>query len=146
MTNMTSPTSSFLSHKEEEWSIISGNDREETTPTVKVDSLDLNTFSVNKGDKEAVGDHSICIWLTLDPTLSKRSLVHSMWSDEMKTKQKENEIYKASETSEKKEKELGSGNTNIIQNRYEVSVKLLDQQADPSSPLYSVKTFEELGL
>jgi ATP-dependent RNA helicase DDX19/DBP5 len=71
-----------------------------------------------------------------------------MWSDEMKTEQKEKEIYKASKTSqsEKKEKELGSGNTNIIQNRYEVSVKLLDQQADPNSPLYSVKTFEELGL
>jgi hypothetical protein len=145
MTNMTSPTSSFLSHTEEEWSIISGNGKE-TTPTVKVDSLDLNTLSVNKNDKEAAGDHSICIWLTLDPSLSKSSLVHSMWSDEMKTKQKEKEIYKASETSEKKEKELGSGNTNIIQNRYEVSVKLLDQQADPNSPLYSVKTFEELGL
>jgi ATP-dependent RNA helicase DDX19/DBP5 len=86
--------------------------------------------------------------LTLDPEASTRSLAHSMWSDEMKTDQKEKGIGEAGSTSlsEKKEKAAGTEDTNIIQNRYEVSVKLLDQQADPNSPLYSVKTFEELGL
>ncbi|KAF9060052.1 DEAD-domain-containing protein [Rhodocollybia butyracea] len=37
-------------------------------------------------------------------------------------------------------------NTELINSTFEVSVTLADQQADSSSPLYSVKTFEELGL
>jgi ATP-dependent RNA helicase DDX19/DBP5 len=36
--------------------------------------------------------------------------------------------------------------TNLIQNKYEVAVKLQDLQADPNSPLFSVKSFDELGL
>ena len=36
--------------------------------------------------------------------------------------------------------------SNLIENKYEVAVKLQDLQADPNSPLFSVKTFEELGL
>lgn len=35
---------------------------------------------------------------------------------------------------------------NLIKSTYEVKVKLVDLQADPNSPLYSVKSFEELGL
>lgn len=35
---------------------------------------------------------------------------------------------------------------NLIKSTYEVKVKLADLQADPNSPLYSVKSFEELGL
>ncbi|KAH9950011.1 DEAD-domain-containing protein [Amylocystis lapponica] len=38
------------------------------------------------------------------------------------------------------------GATDLIKATYEVSVTLADQQADPNSPLYSAKTFEELGL
>ncbi|CAI5758719.1 unnamed protein product [Candida verbasci] len=38
------------------------------------------------------------------------------------------------------------GDSNLIKNSYEVKVKLADLQADPNSPLYSVKSFEELGL
>lgn len=34
----------------------------------------------------------------------------------------------------------------LINNDYDVEIKLADQQADPNSPLYSVKSFEELGL
>ncbi|KAI0701898.1 DEAD-domain-containing protein [Cerioporus squamosus] len=34
----------------------------------------------------------------------------------------------------------------LIKSTFEVSVTLADQQADPNSPLYSAKTFEELGL
>ncbi|KAK9493244.1 P-loop containing nucleoside triphosphate hydrolase protein [Lipomyces doorenjongii] len=34
----------------------------------------------------------------------------------------------------------------LVENEYEVAVKLADLQADPNSPLYSIKTFEELGL
>ncbi|EKM57811.1 uncharacterized protein PHACADRAFT_182252 [Phanerochaete carnosa HHB-10118-sp] len=36
--------------------------------------------------------------------------------------------------------------TDLVKSDYEVSVTLADQQADPNSPLYSVKTFEQLGL
>ncbi|ODV82702.1 hypothetical protein CANARDRAFT_30620 [[Candida] arabinofermentans NRRL YB-2248] len=36
--------------------------------------------------------------------------------------------------------------SNLIDSTYEVKVKLADLQADPNSPLYSVKSFEELGL
>lgn len=35
---------------------------------------------------------------------------------------------------------------NLIRSTHTVQVKLADQQADPNSPLYSVKSFEELGL
>lgn len=35
---------------------------------------------------------------------------------------------------------------NLVKSSYEVQVKLADIQADPNSPLYSVKSFEELGL
>ncbi|KAI0783944.1 DEAD-domain-containing protein [Irpex lacteus] len=36
--------------------------------------------------------------------------------------------------------------TDLIKSNFEVSVTLADQQADPNSPLFSAKTFEELGL
>ncbi|KAK9472720.1 P-loop containing nucleoside triphosphate hydrolase protein [Dipodascopsis tothii] len=36
--------------------------------------------------------------------------------------------------------------SNLIENQHEVAVKLADLQADPNSPLYSVKSFEDLGL
>ncbi|AAS51304.2 ACR078Wp [Eremothecium gossypii ATCC 10895] len=36
--------------------------------------------------------------------------------------------------------------SNLINSEYEVKVRLADIQADPNSPLYSVKSFEELGL
>jgi ATP-dependent RNA helicase DDX19/DBP5 len=35
---------------------------------------------------------------------------------------------------------------NLIQSTQVVQVKLADQQADPNSPLYSVKSFDDLGL
>jgi ATP-dependent RNA helicase DDX19/DBP5 len=40
----------------------------------------------------------------------------------------------------------GEEETNLIQSSYEVKVKLADLQADPNSPLYSAKSFEDLGL
>ncbi|KAL9103542.1 MAG: hypothetical protein Q9163_001420 [Psora crenata] len=38
------------------------------------------------------------------------------------------------------------GNTGVIEPSYEVDVKLSDLQADPNDPLYSAKSFEQLGL
>ena len=34
----------------------------------------------------------------------------------------------------------------LVKNRYNVAVKLANEQGDPNSPLYSVKRFEDLGL
>ena len=34
----------------------------------------------------------------------------------------------------------------LVENKYEVAVKLADMQEDPNSPLYSIKRFEDLGL
>ncbi|EGW31441.1 uncharacterized protein SPAPADRAFT_140222 [Spathaspora passalidarum NRRL Y-27907] len=44
------------------------------------------------------------------------------------------------------DKEESPKESNLIKSSYEVKVKLADLQADPNSPLYSVKSFEELGL
>ena len=38
------------------------------------------------------------------------------------------------------------GSTGIYDPSYEVNVKLSDLQANPDDPLYSIKSFEELGL
>ncbi|KAK6201492.1 RNA helicase required for poly mRNA export [Scheffersomyces amazonensis] len=42
--------------------------------------------------------------------------------------------------------EVKQPETNLIDSTYDVKVKLADIQADPNSPLFSVKSFEELGL
>ncbi|KAN0092856.1 P-loop containing nucleoside triphosphate hydrolase protein [Tylopilus felleus] len=39
-----------------------------------------------------------------------------------------------------------SGTSDLLSSTFEVTVTLADQQADPNSPLYSVKSFEQLGL
>ncbi|KAI6024837.1 P-loop containing nucleoside triphosphate hydrolase protein [Pisolithus microcarpus] len=39
-----------------------------------------------------------------------------------------------------------SASTDLFSSTFEVTVTLADQQADPDSPLYSAKSFEELGL
>ena len=42
--------------------------------------------------------------------------------------------------------ETGGGSSGIYDPSYEVNVKLSDLQANPDDPLYSIKSFEELGL
>ncbi|KAI7854538.1 cytoplasmic ATP-dependent RNA helicase Dbp5 [Circinella umbellata] len=46
----------------------------------------------------------------------------------------------------KTEQEKQKEESNLIKSTHTVQVKLADQQADPNSPLFSVKSFEELGL
>ncbi|KIJ51486.1 hypothetical protein M422DRAFT_26889 [Sphaerobolus stellatus SS14] len=46
----------------------------------------------------------------------------------------------------KTENKVEEDETNLLNNRYDVVVTLADQQADPNSPLFSAKSFEELGL
>ena len=63
--------------------------------------------------------------------------------DEVKDDKKEESKDEVKEDAKNEPKEES---TNLIKSSYEVKVKLADIQADPNSPLYSVKSFEELGL
>ena len=42
--------------------------------------------------------------------------------------------------------ESQNGSSQIYEPTYDVDVKLSDVQADPNNPLYSIKSFDELGL
>ena len=42
--------------------------------------------------------------------------------------------------------EPNGGAAGIVEPTYDVNIKLADLQADPNDPLYSAKTFEQLGL
>lgn len=48
--------------------------------------------------------------------------------------------------SDGKKDQKPSEDSNLVKSEYEVKVKLVDLQADPNSPLYSVKSFDDLGL
>ncbi|TFK33212.1 P-loop containing nucleoside triphosphate hydrolase protein [Crucibulum laeve] len=52
----------------------------------------------------------------------------------------------ATEPAAEEKPAVPSANSDLITSTFEVSVTLADQQADPNSPLFSAKTFEELGL
>ena len=41
---------------------------------------------------------------------------------------------------------MEQGSEGLVSNEFQVQVKLADLQADPNSPLYSAKSFEELPL
>jgi len=76
--------------------------------------------------------------------LKKNSEETSKTSDSPKVeikKEETKETKKEEANGIKKEKE-----SNLINSSYEVKVNLADLQADPNSPLYSVKSFEDLGL
>jgi ATP-dependent RNA helicase DDX19/DBP5 len=87
--------------------------------------------------------------LTVDTAAPAQSLADRISSAEEPSEKKEEDKDKASATPTPQQKEDGNTkeqDTNLIQNKYEVAVKLQDLQADPNSPLFSVKSFEELGL
>ncbi|KAI5952740.1 DBP5 [Candida jiufengensis] len=87
--------------------------------------------------------------LSLDkPATSKEdSIKNEEPSKEEPSKEQETKSETMSDTnSESITEEPKQEDTNLISNKYEVQVKLADLQADPNSPLYSVKSFEELGL
>lgn len=65
--------------------------------------------------------------------------------EEKKEEPKEEPKEEKDET-KKEEKTDTKEDSNLIKSTYEVQVKLKDLQADPNSPLYSAKSFEDLGL
>lgn len=66
--------------------------------------------------------------------------------EEKKEEKKEEKDDKTDKDDKEEKKEDPSEENNLIQTEYEVRVKLADLQADPNSPLYSAKRFEDLGL
>lgn len=53
---------------------------------------------------------------------------------------------KEESTSKSEPESKQSTNESLRESSYEVKVTLADQQADPNSPLYSAKSFDQLGL
>ncbi|SCV06152.1 LANO_0H23244g1_1 [Lachancea nothofagi CBS 11611] len=73
--------------------------------------------------------------------------------EEAKTQTKENAtttpepVKETEKPKENDDKGASEGkDSNLVKSEYEVKVKLADLQGDPNSPLYSIKSFEELGL
>lgn len=87
----------------------------------------LASLSLDKGEKAPAGEPPV------EPTKK----------DDVKVTPEEPK-QEASEPKEEKADDKES--SNLINSTYEVKIKLADLQADPNSPLYSVKSFEELGL
>ncbi len=81
-----------------------------------------------------------------DESVKKQTITTS----ETPSLEEKKEVEPKKEAKETKEGEKASGDepqeTDLIKSSYEVKVKLADIQADPNSPLYSVKRFEDLGL
>ncbi|CCH63087.1 hypothetical protein TBLA_0J00890 [Henningerozyma blattae CBS 6284] len=65
---------------------------------------------------------------------------------EEEPKESEKTVQENSEEKKAATDERVNPDTNLLKSTYEVKVKLVDLQADPNSPLHSVKSFEELGL
>ena len=88
--------------------------------------------------------------------LSQLNIAESKAKDEKKAeevKEEKKEVVeevKEEKKEEKKEvveeKPKEEEDEKLVKSTYEVKVKLADLQADPNSPLFSVKSFEELGL
>src|SRR5271163_350992 len=125
--NMT--TATMPSKKDQAWADISDDEEEPPVPIVKVDtdSLDLTTLSLTDKDKPA--------------QMPAKPLADRISSEDATDKTTE-----PSQSTEETEREAKEQETNLIKTKYEVAVKLQDMQADPNSPLYSVKSFDELGL
>ena len=136
--------------KEQDWADISDDEEEEQAPTVKVDadtdSLNLNSLSLTDNDKQHVKpEKSLADRISLgDETTTTTKTNHQEPEKGSSTKTAKTEVPPLA--TEDKPKEAKEQETNLIQSKYEVAVKLQDLQADPNSPLYSVKSFEELGL
>jgi hypothetical protein len=135
--NMTTATTP--SKKDQDWADASDDGEEESVPTVKVDTDSLDLTSLSLGDKDKPAQ-------TSGKSLADRISSGDATTDGQEPERTTDKITTASPSTEETDKEAKEQETNLIKSRYEVAVKLQDMQADPNSPLYSVKSFEELGL
>lgn len=92
-----------------------------------------------------------------EDTPAKSSGESTSWADEVETPVKANPEPSTEPLPQSEEDSLPSaqldgatepqhGTPMVEEPSYEVNVKLSDVQADPNNPLYSIKTFEELGV
>lgn len=91
----------------------------------------LSSLSIDKKDERSQGGEQ----------MGTEAPKQSELTNSLKEEKNEKE-----DTSSKDAPKETSDESNLIKSTYEVKVKLADLQADPNSPLYSVKSFEELGL
>ena len=147
--------STSLPTKEHDTTDMSNKD-EEISPTVDVDSLDLSLLSLNgKGEtnlpsespKRRNADAGVTTQQVPAQSLADRISSGEVGNENTKNEAVDEANATAIHTEAKLEvKEIQEPGTNLLQSKYEVAVKLQDLQADPNSPLYSVKSFDELGL
>ncbi len=84
------------------------------------------------------------------------ALTTGSWADEVASPVDANKESSVGTEAKAKESSLGMaqtdgageelGGSNLQEPEYDVEVKLSDIQADPNNPLYSIKSFDELGL
>lgn len=98
--------------------------KKETTPSNKLSSLDAK-ISAEKEKLEA----KIKEGKVTETDVSEKKVANDKKKEDTKSKE-----------------DKPNQDTNLIGSEYEVKVKLADLQADPNSPLYSIKSFDELGL
>lgn len=68
------------------------------------------------------------------------------WADDTPDSPSTQDAPAVTDAPTKEKEEEAQPEDNLVNNTYDVTVKLADMQGDPNSPLFSVKTFEELGL
>jgi hypothetical protein len=137
-----------MTSKHQDWADISDDEEEESVPTIQLDSVDLSSLSLSDKSKATpAGKTFLSASLTsAESTTTVKSLADRISQDETTPEKKEANTEMPSKTELERKDTDTIPDTNLIATKYEVTVKLQDMQADPTSPLYSVKSFEELGL
>lgn len=117
--------------------------------------LDKDIINMSKEDTRVESDAAeLLSSLSLDKKEQTEATVPKVDAKEDKSNDESKQTIKPASTEESKpadvkdatKSEEQEAESNLIKSSYEVKVKLADLQADPNSPLYSVKSFEELGL
>lgn len=124
-------------------------DASELLDSLKLDGTLEAVTKLESGSatKEADAKTSSIADNTVDGLLDSLSLSQKAGTKTPETSTEAKEAAKdVEEIASKDDDEPPAPDSNLIQSLYEVKVKLADLQADPNSPLYSVKSFEELGL
>jgi ATP-dependent RNA helicase DDX19/DBP5 len=140
-------TAAKTSHEQDWADVEDDDDFGDDPPTVQVDSLDFKSLSFDDKPSTA-SESSRKVWVNLLGDAPVKSLTDRISSEETAKEpvNKDGEEAKTSPPVVEKGEQAALQDTNLIQSKYEVAVKLQDLQADPNSPLYSVKSFDELGL
>ncbi|EPS41396.1 hypothetical protein H072_4716 [Dactylellina haptotyla CBS 200.50] len=68
------------------------------------------------------------------------------WADDVQEQEQEQEAMAKQAGQAAGVEDESQKHSELVTNEHDVKVTLADQQADPNSPLYSIKSFQELGL